>query len=280
MSVIVLLLAVAVPSLSAMNADARLRNTKQTIDNALTRAYYLSVAERCMTAVRFMPTQWTDDADSDANATGATGQQIVIYRYTSTDSADPNNPELVRYAEFFQRAAGIGTLELPEGVWVAPVEALSNQQVTYYDNGVSEPYNLDELMLTGNIGEFYYNPVPHDTNGGDWNALVADDFLIVFDPETGLVRGAPEPYRIKAYSPIEKFETHAENPSLPDTQQVPFQRYGCAGVIVYQREQFEALGTSANYEDRQSLLRREGAAFLAQPNGGGLREVPTPPEDN
>ena len=280
-SVIVLILALAVPNLSALHADTRLKTASQTINAMMTRAYFLSLAEQTMTAVRFMPAEW----DASGDETGKRGRQrVVIYKYVSSSDVEVSGVFQVQFEEYFQRVDGIQSAELPIDVWVAPLEALSNQRVVL--GGIETVDKIGpDFVLNGDIhdattGEHYFvlntdratGPAEADT------FLNADDFLIVFDPQTGLRADVRKPYPLKAFDPRPRVvvatgetETSGErNGSGMIIESRRYQRYGFTGLVLYRREAFVALGSQADGADRQEWLRAEGSPYLAHPLSGGL----------
>jgi prepilin-type N-terminal cleavage/methylation domain-containing protein len=270
MTVIVIILALAIPGLSAMNAEARLSSANQIINGMLTRAYYLSQAETTMTAVRFLPSEW--DTAKDGTAAAAGRQRIAIYRYVGATDRESGGGFVVKFDEYFKKTEEIPSAELADGVWVAPLEALSGESVKLPpDNVPCNPLG-QELVLTGDAGTFVMDA--GRTSGYTPSFLNADDFLLVFDPQSGLRGGIPQAYRLRSYAPtsaIGPAEVACENPTAPDSAGVSgnryYQRYGFSGVIAYSREGFLAQTSPAS---RQEYLREKGRAFLAHRFGGGL----------
>ncbi|MCK4341272.1 MAG: prepilin-type N-terminal cleavage/methylation domain-containing protein [Phycisphaerae bacterium] len=275
MTVIVLILALAVPGLSSMNAEARMTAAVQTVNGMMTQAYYLSVAESTMTAVRFVPSEWEVADDEGGSAVGR--QRVAVYKYVgTTDQDDGSGGFNVEYREYFKPAEGFSSVELPTNVWVAPLEALSDESVTLKREDPFGTYEISyndfgpDCILDGEIGQFEYDALLGN-GGGDQDAefLNADDFLIVFDPQRGGLRsGLPKPFRLRAYSPTPPdgcgYETDGEEFNEY------YQRYNFSGVIFYRREPFVALGTGAAGWDRQDYLRGSGRPYLAQRYSGGL----------
>lgn len=261
-AVVVLILAIAVPGLSAMNAEARLTGAAQTLSGGLTRAYYLAVGDLNMTAVRFVPGPW--DANAADGTTGQSGRQhLAIYRYAGT-TYDPQNPSAIRvvYDEHFTRREGVDSVRLPPDVWVAPAEALSQRWTTLA--GVTYGNFGADFVLDGRIGQFAYNAARDGySDGGDF--LSADDFLIVIDPKAGVQAAVPRPYVLRAFSPLAGYEV-----SRDPQGGYPFQRYGFGGVVVYRREPLAGLGVDAAGADRQALLRQQGRPYMVHRFSGGL----------
>ncbi len=265
-TVIVLILAIAVPGLSAMNAEARLKAAAQTTSGCLTRAYYQALADVNMTAVRFVPESWVRQ-DSDAEQTEATTskrQLLLTYSYAGI-SYDEDNPieDQVEYHEYFVRRSGVEPTRLPADVWATPLEALSTAPARLGEDGLYYPNLGRDFVTAGTVGDFYYNA---DESDGANNFLNADDFLVVIDPDSGIIGGTPQPYPLRAYSPIDGYELdHA-----PGTNGQPFQRFGFAGVVLYRREAFLGLGSDASGEERQQWLRDNGQPYMAHRYSGGL----------
>ncbi len=280
LAVIGLILAFAMPALTAMNAEARLTSTSQMIQGTLTRAYYLSLSETALTAVRFLPAPWDV---SDKTGPGVAGRQrAVIYRYTGT-SFDPNTPGNVAFNEYFARATELPPVDLPDGAWVAPLEALSNESVTLMPDpgsggfGTPPAYSLfgpnfvldGRIAVNGDPNAFAYDVNRRNRNPDGLSFLNADDFMLVFDPRAGLRSGTPQTCRLRAYSPADKYETDGD-PKTSEPNKRYYQRYGFSGLIVYPREVFVTLGASATGQDRQAFLKTAGRPYMVQRFGGGL----------
>jgi prepilin-type N-terminal cleavage/methylation domain-containing protein len=277
MTVIVIILGLAIPGLSAMNAEARLSSAHQTINGMLTRAYYLSQAEMTMTAVRFLPSEW--DTAKDGTAGPAGRQRIAVYRYVGVTDRESGGNFTVAFDEYFKKTEDIPSAELGEGVWVAPLEALSQETVYRPNQAGNILWNSlgQQLVLGGTPGKFAFDADWLTQNGNVADAqsfFNADDFLLVFDPQNGLRAGAPQPYRLRAYVPgapvsVGPFEADGQDPmQAGDISGNPgYKRYGFSGVIAYSRESFLAESSAAA---RQEYLRDKGRAFLAHRFGGGL----------
>ena len=251
-SVIVLILVIALPALSAMNAEARLTSAQQTIQGVTTRAYYMALAERTMTAVRFYPAEWDAVAQPGQSEQGR--QRAAVYRWVGS-TVTPEGTAL-RLNEYFARAGELESVLLPEDVWVAPVEALLL-------NRFGSPNYGANVVLTGSIGTFQYDPplLP-----GPQSMLRADDFLIVCDPQAGVLGGRPRPFPLRAYSPLQNYEVEPD----PGQSGIQYNRYSAAGLVAYRREPFVALGSAAQGVQRQTLLRTNGRPYLVHRFSGGL----------
>lgn len=260
LTVIVLLLAVSMPGLSSMHRDMRANAAVQTISGMLTRAYYLSIAESTLTAVRFMPAEWDVESDEEPPKGGL--QRVAVYQYVGA-TYDPATGGVV-FNEFFAPVESIPSMELPAGIWAAPVEALDD--VT----------QMRDLVLNGRItqsGEhnFSYNADPNVNP----DFLNADDFLIVFDPQSGLRGGQPTLYPIRAYDPQQKFIDYQSSAGEP------YQRYGFTGVVLYNREVLvELAGSSPDAEELQDYLQTDGRPYLAHRFSGGLVSGALPQTDD
>ncbi len=279
MTVIVLVLALAVPGLSAMNAQARMTSAVQTVNGMMTRAYYLSVADTAMTAVRFLPAEW--DVVDPTKQVAAGAQRVAVYKYVgSADRENSSGGFDVKYEEYFQRAEDIGSAELPADIWVAPLEALSQQPVTL--NGTHQYPNFgQDFVLDGWIQDRTRRNEHHFALDANRDAhadslLNADDFLVVFDPQMGLRGGVPEAHQLRAFDPrlravaaTGETETAGARDGSGNVIE-PYRRYNFTGVVIYRRENFLTLGSEASGEDRQNMLIQTGRPYLAQRFGGGL----------
>ena len=262
--IIVLLIALAVPAFNSMSAQSRFASAVQSVSGILTRTHITAVGERSMMAVRFGPAAW----DLDQTAEGAADknrQTAVIYRYM-TSVEEPFNPGNVYYDERFVRREESQPVRLPSDVWVAPAEGLLTQNMHGYTN-----FGAD-FVLRGNVGEFYLEALDQSgtVNAEFYNA---DDFLVVFDPHTGLMGGGrPSAYGLRAYDPLNKVESAGtwQGAGANPAWNPEFNRFAFTGLLVYPREQFAALPTDADGNDRQELLRRIGRAYYVNRHSGVL----------
>jgi prepilin-type N-terminal cleavage/methylation domain-containing protein len=280
MVVIVVVLSLAVPGLSAMNSEARLTASSQKIAGALTRAYYLSQAESSMTAVRFLPGRWDSTAATAGEETDR--QHMVVYQYYGSTDRDLGNGNFaLEYDEYFRRAREITSIELERNVWAAPLESLANDRVDLRREapGTSyiQTYNSlgDQFILDGEPGLFQFDAMlGNGTGTSDGQFLNADDFLLVFDPDTGLRTGIPQPFRLNGHVPLDPpLGGFATDRNAAGT--LYYQRYGFTGVVLYPRDALVELGADADGQTRQTFLRENGRAFLANRAGGGLRAAST-----
>jgi type II secretory pathway pseudopilin PulG len=274
-AVIALVLAIGVPAFNSMTAQQRLSKTRQLLNGTLTRTHVISLSDRNLTAVRIFPADW-DLGDDNPSRTTAGRQMIATYSYRATSAANPNAPSTVSFDERFERIEGGPTHLLPPDTWVAPSEALLDRD---YDDQVID----GDRVLQGEIGRFAFDP--NDTT----ELLSADDFLIVFDPETGVVRQNNNwpwrAWRLLAFDP----RPRPGEPGGVDTGQLetdgqrrntgvliePYQRFNFTGVVVYPREPFAALDqTDMDGDDlitgRRSVLQRLGQTYYVSRTGGSL----------
>jgi len=270
LAVIGLLLALALPAMNTLSADAKQTSAKQTIQAMLARAYYLTIAEGNMTAVRFLPAEW--DLAEKGTRGSAGRQRMVIYRYVGV--VDPN----LANQEYFARADGTPTMDLPDDVWAAPLEALSTTRGLVSPDpdagGFVERIYANfgaDFVLNGQIGTFAYD-VNRANMASDGNAFLnADDFLLVFEPQTGLRPFLPQSYRLRAFSPAAGYEVDRD----PSYTTRLYRRFGFAGLITYPRAAYVALGPQAAGVERQEFLRANGRPEMVHRFSGGLVSGPS-----
>jgi hypothetical protein len=126
------------------------------------------------------------------------------------------------------------------------------------------------FVLRGNVGEFHLEALDQSgtVNPDFYNA---DDFLVIFDPHTGLMGGGrPTAYGLRAYDPNTKTERGGDWNSTNQTWNEEFNRFAFTGLVIYPREQFAALPTDADGTDRQDLLRRIGRVYYVNRHSGVL----------
>ncbi len=266
--VIVLVLAMAVPGLNAMATQSRHSQATQVVNGALTRAHLAALADMSPTAVRFVPGAW--DADESAEPQRPRNRQhIVLYSYVAVPFVYSTGR--IEFREYFERRAGVASTQLPEDVWVAPAEALDDNRREVPVNGLATPTRVfnnfgADLVLDGAVGAFTLD-APDPRN----NFLHADDFLIVFDPQTGL-RTTVSPLRLKAYDPysrVEKDRSHLDE--LVGGNNRPYERYNFTGVALYGRSAFLSAGRQAGIGyDRQRWLKDNARPYLVSRFGGEL----------
>ncbi len=238
--VIALILGLALPGLNSMTNDARFSAAVQSISGALNRARIESLADMNMTAVRFVRGDWDAEGGGET-ATLRDRQHVVGFRY-KLNSQDSGDSSKVTFDERFERRPDSEAVVLPADIWAAPVEALEPAHVAILDG----PIGSFSLMESGNETDF----------------LRSDDFLIVFDPNSG-VRGSgsisnPTRFPLLGYNAL----TKEEDPKI--------NRFNYAGIVLYRREVFAALGENASGADRQALLQRMGRPYYVRRFGGGL----------
>ncbi len=263
-AIIVLLIALAVPAFNSMSAESRFAQAVQSVNGILTRTHIAAVGERSMMAVRFGPAAW----DLDQTAEGAADknrQTAVTYRYT-TSVEQPDDPNRVFYDERFVRREESEPVRLPSDVWVAPAEGLLTQNMHGYTNFGAN------FVLRGNVGQFHLEALDQSgtVNPDFYNG---DDFLVVFDPHTGLMGGGrPSAYGLRAYDPLNKVESAGtwQGAGANPAWNPEFNRFAFTGLVIYPREQFAALPTDADGTDRQGLLRRIGRAYYVNRHSGVL----------
>lgn len=266
-TIVVLLLAIAVPAISNMNAEARLTGARQTINAMTTHAYYRALADRTMTAVRFFPGSWA--AIDDKTDLAPDRQHMAIYSYVGKNLREqpPGSGSFVYSAgEYFEPIADARIQQMPAGIWAAPLESLTVGAWGFTNYGA-------EVVLSGPLTSATEGFVFDAWQNSPGNFLNADDFLIICDPQAGVLAGQPQPFRISGYVPPQQhlapnrrgFE-HAGTDGVEE-----FRRYNSAGVVTYQREAFVALGLEADKGPaRQEYLRRAGRSHIAQRFSGGL----------
>jgi len=268
-AVIALILVIAVPGLSALNADARLTGARQTINGVTTQAYYLALANRTMTAVRFFPGRW--DTAKDRTALDTERQHMAVYVYAGQTVRENQGNFEVALGEYFVRAPGLESVAMPDDVWAAPLESLQAAGLLRHTNGTATSYAQlgSGFILNGTVNRFRYNAdrepgQGYQTDGNDF--LTADDFLIICDPATGVRAGPPQPFRLRAYAPACGYEVD----QAPNNPALYHQRYSAGGLVVYRREAFVALGPDADGQVRQDYLRARGRPYLVHRFSGGL----------
>jgi Tfp pilus assembly protein PilE len=278
LGVIALILGIGLPAFKSMTDQAYRTQARQMINSALMQAHVLSLSDRAMAAVRFSP-DW-----ERANASGkltTDAQVVTIYQYKFTSlNADPSawstqgeiaGGEFVQFNERFERVDEIAPQTLPNGLWVAPSEALLHDPT---DN--SGFYGLD--VLEGNPGDFEI-----DADASNDKLLDADDFLIVFDPQAGVLPSRwpqpnpppgvrKSPWQLLGYDPRPgrgfhtAWDTNARGVPLKPLE--AYRRFNFTGVVLYDRELF--LAGDRDDQERQEFLARQGETYYVDRIGGGL----------
>lgn len=282
-AIIALVLAIAIPGFNAMSSQARLTRSRQLLNGIMTRAAVIATADRALTAVRIFPAAW-DQSDRPLSQTGfdaLQAQTAVLYRYV-TGTGEPSDISRVIYGERFERLKGSDPVLLPADTWAAPIEALSTN--------TNLPNNFD-TVLQGDIGRFELNAGPRQY--GDRGApgaqtgekfLDADDFLVVFDPNRGLVGSTKRlPWRMSAYVPANNPAGLNEGESAGQWRNDrfgrpyvynPFQRNNFTGLVLYQRDRFVSLGASGDdssvRQARRALLAASPYKYYVSGAGGAL----------
>ncbi len=262
-TVIVIILALAVPGLATLNAEMRQTAAHQTLHSVTTRAYHLAQASRTLTAVRLFPGEW--DVSEKPGAAGGR-QHLAIYEYVGATSSE--DATRVEFGEYFQKARELESVKMPEDTWAAPLEALSTDPMTIEYT----PYASlgRDFVLPGDFGAFSVSADPRYATS---DFLKADDFLLVCDPETGIRTGIPTACHLRAYNPLRGLEMSTAAPGKPLDERYWYTRYSFSGVVTYRREPFAALQNlpGGNEEQlRQEYLRQNGRAYLTHRFSGGL----------
>lgn len=261
-AIIILILAIGIPAFSNMSEQARFGSSIEAVQGALSRAYYNAVADNCQTAVRFVRGDWLAD---ERGATGGPrpGERMYLVQYRKVATTDRPNKSSgadklqVSFSERLEPVPDSTPVQLAQDVWAAPIEALTT---TSADLGVDHP-------LRGRPGIFerlWTEQSANDIDGrskADVDFLGADDFLIVFDPGTGVRRGKSDDVPlIWGSEPLTgvnpKFET--------------LRRRAYTGIVFYPRENLLALGVDATVNVRQNFLRRYGRPYYVSRYGGDL----------
>lgn len=208
--VIALILAFSLPAFSNLTEQARRSQASQLINAATSRAYLTAVADSNLTALRFAPAAWSLEGQAAERGDQPARQVVELYTWRTSPLSPAAGAEEVTFSESF-RLVGGATTTLPEGVWAAPAEAM----LTWNQNGF-----WGEGVVKGRIGQFWM-----DARYEDDEFVDADDFLIVFDPDRGVIRSRwPDPgstsydderqaaqgrqssWRMTAYVPSSSFE--------------------------------------------------------------------------
>lgn len=266
-AIIALVLAIGVPAFNAMTIQQRMSKTRQLLDGALVRTQIIGVSDQTLTAIRLCPAEWHLDKDA-ALGSLAGRQMLTTYAYRFTYAANPSNPTQVKFAERFERVEEGPTQLLPPDTWVAPSEAFDLTRRMASDSGGGL---LGDVVLKGRIGDFEFDASKHLNN-----FLEADDFLIVFDPETGVQPSARGDQRscwpLVGYDPRTTSSTAQQETNGVNNDR--FKRYNFTGAVIYRREPFAALEKSldgsALIEARRDVLKRLGQTYYVSRTGGGL----------
>ncbi len=286
--IIVLILALGVPAFNSMTRQQRLTKTNQLLSGMLTRTHIVALSNSDLAAVRIFPAAWHLDENNTQLANLADRQMIATYVWRQTASADPYNPLQVLIEERFERMPDGPVNMLPPDTWVAPAEVFATQRPrdeVYHHDLTGGRDVLGNFVLDGRIGRFELNAA---ASGEDF--LDADDYLIVFDPQVGVVRSAQgmRRYAWQMYAfdprpagsaPTAQGETSGQRAG--DGQligQYAFRRHNFTGVLIYQREPFVALGKASDSNTitaRREYLSRNGLMSYVDRRGGNLISGPT-----
>ncbi|RMF72897.1 MAG: type II secretion system protein [Planctomycetota bacterium] len=273
LGIIGLVLGIGLPAFNQMSRQSRKNQAEQLLNGAMLRAHVTAVSSRSLVAARIVPGEWTVRTEDDlTTARALAGRQVVeLYQY-SFSWADPTDIEKVEFDERFERLRDVPPIVLPPDIWAAPAEAAKDPK-----SGLNNPYDWTAIV-DGQIGRF---EVDAARDGEDF--YDADDFLIVFDPQTGVQAsswpagsaGNPElrrsAWRMNAYDPVEEavipYELQSGN-TLNFSR--PFQRFNFTGVAIYERQPFLDYTQGLRPLDRQRWLRDFATVFYVNRRGGDL----------
>lgn len=288
MGIIILVLAFGIPAFNNISIQSRQSAAVQILNGVCTRAYSAAISNKSLTAVRLLPASWDQDPSAGSGLASDLSkyQKAITYRWVSSYE-DPTNPtgtgNVTRSVvdERFERMIDGPEGLLPSDTWAAPVEALDAKS-PILRNGV----NLGDATLSGRINTPLNPSFALDPNGAGETFFDADDFLIVFDPKSGLVsnqgqqlwrmRGldvdpnhAPWGYDSSKKAPK---ETCGNWSSGLGAFSPAFQRFNYTGVVIYRREPLVAVGTSESVtpEARRGVLERHGKSYFVNRSGGTL----------
>ncbi len=259
-AVIGIVLAIAMPGLSGMSRDAHYTEALQTINGMLTRAKYAAIEDNNKIAVRVVAGAWEQD-ESGTQSPTVGRQRLVLYRWVGSSQKWESGGFTIDYSERFEARPDTPAAELPGDVWAAPLES-----VTFTESGAQE------RLLDGTIGEFATQDDDGEFDYAD-DFLNADDFLLIFDPEQGLLPGPRQPDistdRLDDYQrPL-----YAADFTRPDKVEfAELRRYSSSGLVLYSRDGFKKLGTEADAEMRADFLKSDGRAYFVHPRGALLVE--------
>lgn len=276
-AIIALIIAMGVPAFNSMNIQQRQSKARQLLASAMTRTHIIAVSDQDLAALRIMPAEWYLDRDSAATGSPVGRQILATYSWKQTASPDPYNPLTVGFAERFGRVEDSPTQLLPPDTWVAPAEAFAtdtNRDDVFWKGTRGSRDVLGNYVLQGEIGTFQLDVT--NTRGGEM--LDADDFLVIFDPESGVLR--PTLGQERRVWPLYAFDPRPQGTQSGQTEtagwggdladpQFPYQRHNYSGVVIYQREPFASLGAVGDVEARRGLLERDGHTHYVS-RGGGL----------
>ena len=279
-AIIALVLGIGIPAFNSIMKEQRMSQAQQLLSGTLTRAQVIAESDATLAAVRIYPANWDRDvADTGENAVDR--QMVATYTWRQTWAADQDDISEVKFAERFERVEDGPTQLLPPSTWIAPSEALDENTIVYR---ASSSTRLGDLVLDGEIGTFALNADRTDPQNGAEQLLDADDFLIVFDPEHGVIDGHRyRSWAIKGFDPrpsgteTGQLETDGwRNGGEFSSARYMFKRIGFSGIITYDRDAYRAVAGTASNGDldvlavRRDALRRFGRMHYVNPTGGGL----------
>ena len=279
--IIALVLGIGLPAFNQMSRQSRKSQAEQLLNGAFLRAHVTAVSLRSPVAVRIVPGEWTVRTDDDQTTGRAiAGRQVVeLYQYQFT-SADPQNLNRVEFDERFERLRDVPPIVLPPDIWVAPAEAAKDPK-----SGLNKDYEWGAIV-DGEIGEFEVDAARSGEQFYD-----ADDFLIVFDPQTGVQAatwrsgsaGDPDlrqtAWRMTAYDPDPDRRPNTDDGAIIPYElsggnalnyNRPFRRFNFTGVLIYEREAFLDFTRGLRPLERQRWLRDFGTAYYVNRRGGNL----------
>jgi prepilin-type N-terminal cleavage/methylation domain-containing protein len=296
-AIIGVILGIGLPAFNSMTAQARRSKTRQLLQGALTRASVLSVADRNLVAVRIFPGAWDQLSETAAatpsGAAGIGSQVIAMYKYVTRaerplTTGGQNDPSVITYVDRFERIKESPAVILPPDVWIAPIEALitgPNGDRTQVDRNGNGGFDAGDTALDELAGAPGWFDLDCDPRTNQSKAMLnADDFLMVFDPEQGLVSSRARPvWKMFAYDPrptsginsspttggLETGGDYAYNSFVGRGAYVvgsTFQRMNFTGAVIYDRKKFLSFSQNA----RTDFLAREGLSLYATGGSGTL----------
>lgn len=275
LAVIGLLLGIGLPAFRSMNNDAKFASATQSLAGLLNRTSIGSLGESNPWVIRFVPAEWDVDPNvNDANAALAQHQRThgrqkaATFRYVSR-SYDPNDtsatgPSKVIYTDGFERVESGPEVLFPADMWLAPAEALAHDPS-------KTAYTSQHHVLNGVFGE------AEDAFDPNWTApsfLDADDFTVAIDGAGGVRRGpvidAPNNFNT-AERQMATVELRGVDPRPNQTRRdITIARRYFSGLVLYQREVFQAQGNQADAATtraRRDYLAGAGRSFYVGPGG-------------
>ncbi len=274
--VILLVLGIGVPAFKTLAAQARRNQARQLVSGLLNRASIVATTDGTRAAVRFAPAEWLLQADETSASVGAQrGRQAAALYEERTFVGDPEPDDSeVEFIEDqrFEPAPGVAPVVLPGSLWVAPAATVGRPRARVRLGAADGPLSRwPDPLISGTIGQFALDPIT------DPELLSMDDFLVVFDAETGLLPGVwgmtAVVWPLFAYDPVNGVATAGVlNRRQGRFEYAPrYQRFGASGVVFYDRESLVSLGPSASVRQRRDVLRR-GEVFDIQKFSGTLSE--------